>query len=355
MIDVRIEKNGNYYRLVWQTRLGERRSEGLGHKDETTARQRELRRREKGVELQADPEMAEAEDMRLSHWRTRFMEGAERDLSPASARDLYTTFDYLETYFSHDPKLRSITESQAKDFRQWLNTKQSFALATLRKHIRNCKTIFTQATRERRLTGVATNPFQHEDSAVPPARKDHAQIDAADMERILEACPDDGWRAMFALCRWAGLRQNEARGLRWQDVQWDHPPRLLIRLPEHLQEPDTKHRERTVPIQPRLLAMLRDWFARAAVGSDGPCDDLPTIKATISGRASRIVTRAGLSYAKPLHTLRKNLQNEWEQQIGSRERVCAMLGNSPRVAEKVYTRVDDRDLEKVTGRATLDQ
>lgn len=353
MIDVRIEKNGAYFRLTWVTPAGARRSEGLGHASTMTDREREKRRREKGVELEADPEMADAGSMRLSHWGARFLAGAQADLSEASAKDLATTFDYLTEFFALDPMLRSITTSQAKDFRQWLEARPSrggtLALATIRKHIRNCQTMFAQAVREKNLTGVRDNPFQHEESAVPPARKDHAQIGDEELARIMAACPDDEWRAMFALCRWAGLRQNEARRLRWADVRWDHPPRLLVRLPDHLDEPDNKHRERTVPIQPRLLALLRDSFGRAVEGSQGPCEGLPFSGPAISIRASRIARKAGLAYAKPLHTLRKNLQNEWEQAIGDRARVCAMLGNSPRVAEKNYTRIDDRDLEKITG------
>ena len=357
MIDVRIEKNGNYYRLVWQTRLGERRSEGLGHKDELTDRQRELRRREKGVQLQADPELAEAGKMRLSQWRVRYTRMAAAELSAGSVEAIGNTFDRLEAYFTDDPLLSSLRPDRAKDFRLWLARQTTgvkeprpLSLATVRRHIRYCRAIFSRALKERALTGLAANPFADESGAGPKIPKTWYTVTDLDMERILEACPSDGWRAMFALCRWAGTRLSEARRLKWVEIIRTHPPTLLILKPDQDKEDDTKNRNRKTPIEPRLLALLDELFARAAVGSAGPCDGLPEDQKKISVYAATIAKRAGLAYAKPLHTLRKNRITEWRRKVPL-DVVTEWVGNSPDVAEDHYIRAEQSDFEQITGPA----
>lgn len=357
MIDVTIQRNGDYYRLVWRTRLGERRAEGLGHKDALTDRQRELRRRQKAVELQADPELAEGGKMRLSQWRARYEHTARQELSDASVQCIKEAFDRLEAFFTDDPLLWNITPDRAKDFRLWLARQTTgkeqpkpLALATVRRHIRYCRAIFSRALKERALTGLAANPFADETGAVPKIPKQWHTVTDDDMAKILEACPSDGWRAMFALCRWAGTRLSEARRLKWGEIVRTHPPTLLILKPDQDAEDDTKHRNRRTPIEPRLLVLLDEVFARAPEGSEGPCADLPDSQKIISAQARLIAKRAGLVYAKPLHTLRKNRITEWRRQVPL-DVVTEWVGNSPDVAESHYVRAELPELEKITGPA----
>ncbi len=355
MIDVRIEPNGNYYRLVWRTRLGERRSEGLGHKDETTPRQRELRRRQKAVELQADPELAEGGKMRLSQWRTRYEAMARQELSDGSVQCIKEAFDKLEAFFTDDPLIGSIRPDRAKDYRLWLaqqttgsKNPRPLSLATVRRHVRYCRAIFSRALKERALTGLAANPFADETGAGPKVAKTWYTVTDEDMAKILEACPSDGWRAMFALCRWAGTRLGEARRLRWAEVVRTHPPTLLILKADQDAEDTTKQRNRKTPIEPRLMALLDEVFARAPEGSAGPCDGLPESQKILSAQAAVITKRAGLVYAKPLHTLRKNRITEWRRQVPL-DVVTEWVGNSPDVAEDHYVRAELPELEKITG------
>ena len=40
--------------------------------------------------------------------------------------------------------------------------------------------------------------------------------------RVLDACPDNEWRLLFALCRFGGLRcPSEPLALRWGDMDWE--------------------------------------------------------------------------------------------------------------------------------------
>lgn len=362
MIDVRIERAGKYLRLAWQTAAGVRRTKGIGRADAITGARAEVLRRQKAAELHADPELATAETMTLAVWRTRFMGSVGAELAETTQAGLDGTFDKLDAFFGAGVRMSQITTGRAKDFRVWLGSNQwggrPITLATIRKHVRHAKIIFGRAVVERGTTGVAANPFAHESGSVPSVDKDWAIIGDAEMTKILEACPDDGWRMLFALARWAGLRSNEARRLEWADIHWDHPCRIQIRLPldRHGREApeSTKHRKRLVPIQPRLEGILREGFTRAGEGAVGPCDGLPIPAERLTEGARAILRRAGVDYGKPLHTLRKNLETEWARKYPL-PIVTAWLGNSPAVALKHYVRAELADMDGVVGLPSADR
>jgi integrase len=60
-------------------------------------------------------------------------------------------------------------------------------------------------------------------------------VPAEDIERVIAACPDNDWRLVFALSRYAGIRfPSEAKDLKWSDVAWEnswfaHRPSPAIR------------------------------------------------------------------------------------------------------------------------------
>jgi integrase len=85
---------------------------------------------------------------------------------------------------------------------------------------------------------------------------------------IMAACPDDQWRAVVALSRFAGLRcPSEIVALRWGDVNWERG-RLMVRSPKTAGHEG--HAVRVVPIAPELRSILQDLLDHALVrrGSD---------------------------------------------------------------------------------------
>jgi integrase len=42
------------------------------------------------------------------------------------------------------------------------------------------------------------------------------------LDSLLNACPNVGWKMLLALCRLAGLRRGEALELPWSSVDWSH-------------------------------------------------------------------------------------------------------------------------------------
>lgn len=82
-------------------------------------------------------------------------------------------------------------------------------------------------------------------------------VDPADVERLLDACTDDRFRAVILLASEAGLRMGEVRGLQWTDIK-----NGLLTVRRGLDKENNapiapKHNKlRTVPLSPRLTAML---------------------------------------------------------------------------------------------------
>jgi hypothetical protein len=48
-------------------------------------------------------------------------------------------------------------------------------------------------------------------------------VTAEDIERVIAACPDNDWRLVFALPRYAGIRfPGDVEDFRWSDVDWEN-------------------------------------------------------------------------------------------------------------------------------------
>jgi len=42
-----------------------------------------------------------------------------------------------------------------------------------------------------------------------------------ELDKLLDACHNVGWKMLIALCRIAGLRRGEALRLLWSDINWE--------------------------------------------------------------------------------------------------------------------------------------
>ena len=354
-ISVRLEQHGLYWRAVWiMPGLGRQRR-GLGARDTVTKRDALGLCRQIQAELATDPKrFAKGKSPTLDQWRERYFT-VRTGLKADSAIDQRGTFALLIAHFGAEARLDAIDENAAANFRLAVEARklagQPIRTATVRKHIRNCKTIWAWALRGTRQD----NPWRFEQSGVPSVAKDWATVTPADLERIVSACPADPigrqCAALFALCRLAGLRAGEAMRLTWADV--DYQAGLLRVMPEAVggqgREEGTKQRQREVPMSPRVVELVK-----ASAGSAGPCANLPVDSGPLHRLIKPIIREAGIpEYAKPLHTLRKNLETEWMRTFPVPV-VCAWLGNSPAVAAKHYHRPEPEDIARVTGEVSVE-
>jgi integrase len=210
--------------------------------------------------------------------------------------------------------------------------------------IRNAKVLFGLAVENDRL---ALNPFDRQVGATPAVDKGWHYLKLDALGTLLDACPTQQWRSLFATLRLAGLRLGEALRMTWLDVDQD---RCIITV-AHEGEATTKKRRREVPMVPKLQAELAQAYTKAAPGQLGPC---PLRYINLHRDAAVILKRAGLEpWSKLFHTLRKNCESDWlaEHPVMA---VCEWLGHDPTIAAKHYHQVGADTLAKVTGKLSIE-
>lgn len=346
-IIVTLQVNGPHWRAYWRERTGRKRYKNLGRIDEITKAHalrgcRELEKRlNEGASLDGG-------NHTLKTWEAEYLANRASDLDERTVANMRHTFAHLRAHFGPTFRLDELTRQKAATFRPYLAKQQGrsgkLSKSTIATHIRRAGTIFGEAHKQ---DLIPFNPFDREKSAEPKVEKDWARVSRDDLRRVLEACPSEEWRIMFALCRLAGLRQGEALRLRWDDIDWGDPPTLTVRPEGGVVT--TKQRTRTVPVEPDLYAMLlarfsNDDYRGALVIGRGK------LGGNVERQARKIVERAGLTpWSKPLHTLRKNLVSDWQAQYPARA-VDEWLGHSAGVSEKHYRKTDPETIRMVTGR-----
>lgn len=216
-------------------------------------------------------------------------------------------------------------------------------------HIRIARTTFNRAVDD---DLIMYNPFDRLSGGLPPVEKDWHYVSLDEFNKLIEACPNQGWKTLLGLCRLAGLRQGEALSLRWRDVEWQKN-RLMVWAQK------TKRR-RVVPIAPELMPILRDALADTPEGAHLVVTGVTT--PNVWRDFGVIRKRAGTpKYTKWCHTLRKNRESDWINAGFPFHVVVEWMGHSDDVARQHYLRVNEADLaeaahtsiaEKLTQKVT---
>ncbi len=346
--DVRLKSNGAYWLAYWPDPADprKRKAKSLGPKAKFSRRQASALCRQLALDMKSGKVTNRNDIPRLSEWlETHRSEVA--GLREATRVLYIIAGQYLTRHFDHDPRIDRITHNDAADWRATLasgvlslDNKTSCdppGETTICKHVRTVKAIFNAAV-ARKL--IPENPFTNLRGNAPDPDSDWHQITPCDMAKILDACPNDGYRALFALARWCGLRRDEARQLQWGDVLWEKN-RIVVNA--RVKNPTTKWHKRICPIELHdnptgMMKLFRSWYDNALPGSTGPCQGVD--RHNLYVRVSKILNAAGVVYAKPFHTARKC----WETELAMRypiHVVIAWLGNTLAVAERHYLRVPE--------------
>jgi len=353
--EVWLVSNGAYWLAEWRID-GKRRTKSLGRKDKTSRRQARVRAREAMRAAIAGERKGTAP--RLSEWLDTFINGRDvQDTTKATYRECGT---YLRFYFDHDPAIDTITRADAAAWRDELASGRLTAELnecakadpswkngggrawrapkppTVARHVRTAKLLFREAA-DRDL--IPASPFDRLKGSPPAVAKDWRQVTAGDMALILDACPNEAWRLLFSLCRWAGLRRGEALALRWVDVDWTGN---RLRVNATVERETTKRRRRVTPIEPArcpsgLYGTLRGAFDAAPDGETLVCGGLSANN--VRRAALGILRRSGVGvYPKPFHSLRKCCETDWAQ-VYPQHVVCDWLGHGITVSQAHYLRV----------------
>jgi len=379
-------KRVTYYVLRWSDSRGKYREKSLGRSKTTggTMTKREAEKERERFEhslVKGDVPRDRPKSMTLGvfydHYRERrrqgqsgrgYLRGAPK-LSESTITDHSMTLRYLNEHFGAARSIDSISIADAEAFIESLvdgdlveareNRNEStpdraIGEQTVRKHIRNAKAAFNWARRFGYVTG---NPFDDFDGKPLPSRPcEYVTINM--LEEVLQRCPSDGWRCLFALCRLAGLRRSEAIELPWKGYRKDRQG------VEHEVGIDWKARRislvakktrmhRVLPISPRLFEILDEAYVNAANGAG-----------TVTGLSEHNLTRLGKEivstpraddanppnvtpWPKLYQALRASCENDWKTAGVAEPTYAAWLGHSPTVSRRHYVSPTDQEFAAI--------
>ena len=347
---VRLKSNGNY----WQAYSSHHGTRSLGAKANVSKRRAEQLCRQWEFELRfaaLAPVTASTDAPARAHTLSTWLETCEQQRTKLAKGTRYVNRAcgiYLKRHFKSDPAIKSITREDAENWRAALargelskdNARHTDAPSetSVCKYVRAARKIFAVAAKQ---DLIKANPFDQLDGTAPDVDKEWAYIDAGQMARVLDACPDVFWRACFGLCRFAGLRRDEALRLRLIDVDLS-TNEIHVNAPGTIVSRTNKKRPRKVPIEAAklptgLTAILQLAYDAAPEGATRVCHSVPRHNANAPG--AEIIKAAGIAqYAKLFHTLRKN----WEQDCAAvypQHVVAEWAGHSIEVSATHYLRV----------------
>ncbi len=355
-------KTGAVWMLRWYDSRGKRCGETIGKVGVMTKRQAEHARRQRQGKIDNGlAKLDRPERMTLGafseHYKDRRRQGDQGrghlrgapKLTEATITDHAMTLRYMVHHFGEDQAIDSITLADATEFIDALEagrlaearktSKQEYGMSaqTVKGHIRNAKAAFNWA---HRFSLIRDNPFADFDGR-PLATEPNQFVSLKTFEQAVKAAPTPGWRAMFGLCRLAGLRLEAARTLPWSGhatdsdgkrhrvgIDWDR--RRVCVVGNH----KTRRSYREVPICMRLYSILHEAYQVAE-------DDADTITGLTPNNLTRIaqgiVRAAGLTpWPKMYQAMRSSCENEWKQRGVAEATYCAWLGHSPKVSREHY-------------------
>ena len=270
-------------------------------------------------------------------------------VKPSTRKAYKPTTDCLRVILGDDTPLQTITAAHADQWRKNIaepasGTTKRLATATVAKRVRVARAIFRRAVR---WGLIPMSPFD-DMRAGSQANPDRAYfVDAASIRAVIAACPDDQWRAIVALSRFAGLRcPSEIVALRWGDVNWERG-RLTVRSPKTAGHEG--HAVRLVPIAPELRPILQDLFDAAEPGAEAVVPRLHDASMNLRTTFQKIILRAGLKpWPRLFHNLRASCATDWVERFPSHA-VASWLGHSPLIAAQHYLQVRDAHFDAAAG------
>lgn len=214
----------------------------------------------------------------------------------ASSRESYRTAlnkDILPAF--GDRKLRAITAMELQEFlnrfADMSSTKITVVLATLRG-------IFGSAQADRI---IRTNPAEHLRRPKAAAPREKVALTADQRAALERTCREQPGGQYLALLYYLGVRPGEARGLRWEDIDWEAGRVSVLRdidYKDHGRAGELKTRKsrRVLPLPAPLRAILQPLRGLPACYiASGESPDRPLAKTSGERLWVELMVSAGLA------------------------------------------------------------
>ena len=264
-------------------------------------------------------------------------------VKPATRAAYRQTTGSLREELKGETPLDAITTVNADAWRKAI-ADSGLAGATVAKRVHVAKAIFRKAVK---WGLIASNPFA-DLRAGSQSNPDRAHYVSKELiVTILAVCPDEQWRAIIALGRFAGLRcPSEVVALRWGDVNWERN-RLTVRSPKTAGHEG--HAVRVVPIAPELRPILLKLFEQAEPGTEAVVPRLRDASMNLRTTFYKIIARAGEKpWPRLFHNMRASCATDWVERFPAHV-VAGWLGHSPLIAAQHYLQTRDAHFELATG------
>lgn len=239
--------------------------------------------------------------------------------------------------------LDRVTEADAKTFSTRLY--ETHAESTAGRKLKRARQFFNYAVDLRILE---RNPFAgiKATQGIDQTRK--AYISEADSNRVIEKLPDQLWRTIFILARYAGLRiPSELLALEWTSIDWE-AGRMKIIAPK--QKRYAHRSTRIVPLFPVVRKALDELSSLANEGDRYVCESYRS-KNTAQFRKPLLqaIERAGVKpwpklYVNLRASCRSDLLKQYEPHV-----VNEWLGHDGAIGSAHYDRVSEADFDKANA------
>jgi len=258
--------------------------------------------------------------------------------------------DWLEKFLGKDVPVVSLTKGDADRWHRWMVNDKKLSQNTAGQNVKRCRQMMRSAQDDKL---IEVNPFDGIKIDLSSDSTKNRFIDGEQAKAILEACPDQEWRVIFALARYAGLRcPSEVLEVRWSDIVWDRK-RFKVRSSKTARYGKG---ERVVPLFPELLAELESLFTLVEPGLSIPADSyvIQTYRSTetnLRKTLHRIADNAGIErWPKPFMALRASRRTELERSGRFANHVLNdWFGHSGAVAETYDLQTTEDDYSLANG------
>lgn len=221
---------------------------------------------------------------------------------------------------------------------------------------------------------IDANPFRGVGGSVRSNRARMEFISLADSLKVMESCPDNETRLVFALARFGALRTpSETFRLKWEDVKVKEN-KFQVHSPK-----TERHADGGEPLGadlPELKPLLDQAWAEAPTMPPMPDKSVPEAErarimaereaasyviqrlrhhANLGTLFKRICKRAGvIAWGKFFQNMRSTRQTELVTITGSLADACTIVGNKTATAMEHYHQMTDGTMNKAGSTTTPD-